>query len=337
MSQIITSEKLKQTLDSKIQAGAKVIAPVRDGEFVSFKQIDDASKAALEPRPAMQNSIKEFFFPKHEILFSFVRQGNDVKLTDASDFDAEQIVVGARPCDAAALEILDPLFAWDYQDRFYQQRRAKTTVVAFACKSSDAHCFCTAVGGGPENTKGADAILYQLDDGSFEVRALTEKGKALFDGATSESDKVGTACEPPKVDFDTAKVADWIKSNFNSPLWEQVSLRCVGCGACAFVCPTCHCFDIVDEGSYAKGKRVKNWDSCQEAMFTLHASGHNPRSSQGKRQRQRLTHKFATYPEKFGFYLCTGCGSCSRSCGAAFGVRPCIEALNELGVCATQE
>lgn len=329
MSQIITLEQLKQTLSAKLSAGARVVAPVLDGEFVSFKAIDDVEKASFRPRSCVQNSIKEFFFPKHETLFTFVRQGSDVILTDAADFDVEQIVVGARPCDAAALPILDPLFAWDYQDRFYQQRRAKTTVVSFACVQSDAHCFCSAVGGAPDNTAGSDALLFDLGDGSFEVRALTEKGKALFDGKTSDSDKVGQACDAPRIDFDVYEIANWIKANFSSPAWEKISLRCVGCGACAFVCPTCHCFDMVDEGSYNKGKRVKNWDSCQEAMFTLHASGHNPRGSQGKRQRQRLSHKFVTYPDKFKFYLCTGCGSCSRSCGQMFGVRPCLEALKK--------
>lgn len=337
MSQIITLEQLKQTLGAKIASGTSVVAPVLDGDFASFKYIDDVEKASFVPRVCMQNSIKEFFFPKHETLFSFVRQGNDVVLTDAPEFDKEQIIVGARPCDAAALPILDPLFAWDYQDRFFQARRAKTTVVSFACAKTDAHCFCSAVGGAPDNTAGADALLFDLGDGSFEVRVITEKGKALFENKTSESDKVGAACEPPKADFDVATIADWIRDNFTSPLWEKVSLRCVGCGACAFVCPTCHCFDMVDEGSYYKGKRVKNWDSCQEAMFTLHASGHNPRGSQGKRQRQRLSHKFVTYPEKFKFYLCTGCGSCSRSCGQMFGVRPCLEALNKQGVQAEKQ
>lgn len=327
MSQIITLDQLKKTLAEKQAQGVDIIAPVLRGELAFFQHVDDLEKAALTPRVRFQNSIKEFFFPRHETIFSFVRQGSDVQLTDAPEFERQQIVVGARPCDAASLPILDPLFAWDYQDRFFQQRRANTTVVSFACKETDGHCFCTAVGGAPDGTAGADAILFELGDGSFEVRCLTDKGTALFAGKTSESDKTGAACEPPKVDFEIKPIADWIRNNFSSPVWEEVSLRCVGCGACAFVCPTCHCFDIVDEGSYSKGKRVKNWDSCQTALFTLHASGHNPRGTQGKRQRQRMMHKFVIYPDKFDFNLCTGCGACSRSCGVMFGVRPCLEAL----------
>ena len=327
MSHIITLEQLKKTLADKISSGAQVVAPTLRGELAFFQKIDDVNQAVLEPRVRFQNSIKEFFFPRHETIFSFVRQGSDVQLVDAPEFDVEQIVVGARPCDAASLPIVDPLFAWDYQDRFFQSRRAKSTVVVFACKTSDAHCFCTAVGGAPDSTNGADAILFALDDGSFEVRCVTDKGKALFSGKTQESDKTGAACAPPSVDFDVEKIATWIRGNFASPVWEEISYRCVGCGACAFVCPTCHCFDIVDEGSYSKGKRVKNWDSCQTVLFTLHASGHNPRATQGARQRQRMMHKFVIYPDKFNAKLCTGCGACSRSCGVSFGVRPALEEL----------
>lgn len=329
MSQIITVDNLKKTLAAKLAAGSRVVAPIEKDGARFFTAVDSLDDAALSPAVNYRNSIKEFFFPRHETIFSFVRQGRDVKLTDAPDFDLEQIIVGARPCDAAALPVLDHIFGWDYQDRFFQQRRAKSTVVVFACTKSDAHCFCTSVGVEPESTDGADAILYDLGDGSFEVRTVTDKGKALFDGATADSDKVGEACEPPTVDLNMLTISDWIRNNFSSPAWEKISLRCVGCGACAYVCPTCHCFDIVDEGSYSQGKRVKNWDSCQLAMFTLHASGHNPRGTQGKRQRQRLSHKFVIYPDKFGPFLCTGCGSCSRACGASFGVRPALEAIKK--------
>ena len=80
------------------------------------------------------------------------------------------------------------------------------------------------------------------------------------------------------------------------PRWTAETPRCLGCGACAYICPTCHCFDIVDEGSAAGGVRVRNWDACQFAMFTAHASGHNPRGAQSQRQRQRVFHKFQIYP-----------------------------------------
>ena len=91
-----------------------------------------------------------------------------------------------------------------------------------------------------------------------------------------------------------------LAAGYERPEWQSLTRRCLGCGACAYTCPTCHCFDIVDEGNAAGGVRVRNWDACQFAMFTAHASGHNPRSVQSQRQRQRIYHKFQVYPEKFG-------------------------------------
>ena len=107
---------------------------------------------------------------------------------------------------------------------------------------------------------------------------------------------------------------DWLEEHFEDPLWEEKAFRCIGCGTCTFLCPTCHCFDIQDESVFDGGSRLKNWDGCQFSLFTLHTSGHNPRDTQPKRYRQRIIHKYAIYPEKFGKVLCTGCGRCVAHC-----------------------
>ncbi|MBQ1454622.1 MAG: 4Fe-4S dicluster domain-containing protein [Thermoguttaceae bacterium] len=330
MSQVISLADIRRLAADFAQSGI-VAAPLPTESGKVFYQkvaADDVKDIVLDGSLKCVNSIKEFLFPRHEVLYTFVRKGNDVELTDAPVFDTPQLILGCRPCESASLPILDPIFAWDFNDRFFQSRRAMTTVVSIACQKADSDCFCTDVGGSPENTSGADAILYPLDGDRFEVRLLTEKGKVLFAGKTTESSDVGHACEGPKATLDTAKITRWLNSHFNDPLWAELARQCVGCGACTSVCPTCHCFDIVDEGSYQKGRRVKNWDYCQSALFTLHASGHNPRPDQGARQRQRITHKFAIYPEKFGAILCTGCGNCSRLCSAALGIKPALEKIS---------
>lgn len=332
MSRIISLDDLRQIAADFIRAGGLAVAPVPfDNDRVFFQYIDEegAGKIVLSGWLKAANTIKDFFFPRHEKLFSYERVHNDVVLADAPEFGKPQLLFGCRPCEAASLPILDKVFSWDYQDRFYQSRRRMTTVVTVACHKSDDDCFCSSVGGSPENTEGSDAILYNLADGTFEVRPVTEKGEQLFEGKTSESTKTGKACPPPPVRFDASKCKTWMDGHFDSPFWNEHALRCVGCGACTYLCPTCHCFDIVDEGSYAKGNRVKNWDFCQSALFTLHASGHNPRPDQGARQRQRLMHKFSIYPDKFGKILCTGCGNCTRHCPTVLGVKPFLEAIEE--------
>lgn len=330
MSQTITKERLAALAGELRKNGTKVGAPVAAAGKTFYRYLDDQTTPLFDPRLFAVNSIKEFFFPRHEILYTFERIGKDVLLEDAKPFDTPQVVFAARPCDAAALPLLDHVFGWDFQDRFYQQRRAMTTVVTLACAEPDPSCFCTSVGLAPSTTAGADAVLLPIEGeaDTFEVRCVTEKGKKLFEGKTSESDKTGSFGPEPARRFDLEELKKRLREQFDHPAFAgKEMLHCVGCGACTYLCPTCHCFDMVDEGTVNKGRKVKNWDSCQFALFTHHASGHNPRHDQGERQRQRIQHKFAIYPEKFGVILCTGCGNCMRGCVGGLGIRPVLEAV----------
>ncbi len=120
-----------------------------------------------------------------------------------------------------------------------------------------------------------------------------------------------------------------MEKRFNDPLWERAARSCLACGTCAFACPTCHCFDIQDEQAGSRGLRQKNWDACAFPLFTLHTSSHNPRPDQPSRWRQRLSHKFRYYPEKFGHVLCTGCGRCMRLCPAGMDLLADLKDLSE--------
>jgi ferredoxin len=159
------------------------------------------------------------------------------------------------------------------------------------------------------------------------VRCLSDKGRALFAGHTMSSAEEGHAAEGPPRHFDMAAVKAFLAGGYERPEWQSLTRRCLGCGACAYTCPTCHCFDIVDERSSSGGSRVRNWDACQFAMFTAHASGHNPRGVQSQRQRQRIHHKFQIYPDKFGEVLCTGCGNCARNCPVGLGVLTVLKSI----------
>ncbi len=329
MPQNITRETLYKIVADLQAAGSTVGGPVQSGSRYFFKTLDNEDTLVLDGSIMPTNSVKEFFFPRNETICTYRYEGKELVVLDAEPFAGKQFVFGARPCDAASLPILDKVFSWDFQDRFYQQRRDATTVVTIACKKADENCFCTSVGLSPATNDGADAELLEIDENTFEVRVFTDKGRALFDGKTVESDKTGRTAEPPEVRFDAGRVEKYLSEHYDDPLFAETSLRCVGCGACTYLCPTCHCFDIVDEGGAAKGRRVKNWDTCQLTMFTHHASGHNPRVDQAARQRNRIQHKFCIYPGKFGMILCTGCGNCSRECSASLGVRPVLELLDK--------
>jgi ferredoxin len=113
------------------------------------------------------------------------------------------------------------------------------------------------------------------------------------------------------------QVAEGIRRNFDSPQWEELARACLGCGACTYLCPSCHCFDITDEitgQSPLRGERVRTWDNCQFPDFTMHTSGHNPRDTLGARLRQRVAHKLLYFVENHNMQQCTGCGRCITHC-----------------------
>ena len=333
MSELLTKKALHRLTEQLLSEGKRVAGPQRvKDDLVQYAWLDSADQLTLDGfiRPA--NSIKEVVFPRHEKLYGYRLQGKRTELVPPELPTKEQVVIGARPCDAASLPALDRVFNWDSKDEFYNRRRELTTVVTLACREHDAHCFCTSVGLSPGDTSGSDALLLAIDAETFEVRCLTEKGRRLFAGSTTESSQQGQACQGPAVQFDLAQVEDFLANGYDNPVWQAAAMRCLGCAACAYTCPTCHCFDIVDEGGPSGGARVRNWDACQFATFTAHASGHNPRGDQACRQRQRIYHKFQIYPKKFGALLCTGCGNCTRNCPAGLGVLPVL-----IACCATNE
>jgi ferredoxin len=324
MSGAITRHQLRDRVAGWLAEGAKVFGPVRvSPDRVLFAPLGSPDELLLDGWVRPANSIKEAVFPRHETLYGYRVEGNRIELTEPPAAPARQIVIGAHPCDAAAFPILDKIFNWDFRDEFYNRRRDATTVISLACSSHDDQCFCTSAGLGPDSGRGSDVLLTETADGTFAIRALTDRGRELLPGDAEELVPAG-----PERRFDPAGVAAFARSRFDDPFWDAHSLACVGCGACAYTCPVCHCFDIVDEGNGREGIRARNWDACQFPLFTLHASGHNPRGAQGDRQRQRLYHKFVVYPEKFGDLLCTGCGNCARNCPEGLGVLPLAMAIS---------
>ena len=152
------------------------------------------------------------------------------------------------------------------------------------------------------------------------MQVNTDKGKRFIERLGNAVSPSAEGTEPPEPveleqKFELENVKAWLDESFESEFWAEDSFRCLGCGTCTYLCPTCHCFDIVDESTWNRGQRRRNWDCCSFAQFTRHASGHNPRPIQETRYRQRLMHKFKYFPERFGRVACVGCGRCLKNCG----------------------
>lgn len=323
MSDCISRTGLRSLVDQWLGGGRRVVGPTRvDGRpgTARFAALTDSGQLLLEGFSHPVNTAKEYVLPKSEKLYDYIREGRQVRLREPDAEPVPTLLIGCRPCDAAAFPIMDAVMNWDFRDAPYNRRRAALTVVTLACATWDEHCFCTSVNLGPAAERGSDALLLELPDGSYQVRVLTDAGRQAFSGQLQPSDQEADPPAGPSPAVDLAHASQVLAEGFDAPIWTDEGLRCVGCGSCTYTCPTCHCFDIVDEPHGAGGCRVRNWDSCQLPGFTAHASGHNPRPDQAARQRQRYLHKFVTYPEKFGDYLCTGCGNCHRNCPVNLGV-----------------
>jgi ferredoxin len=360
----LTDEQRRAWLDGLVAGGTRVVAPTSGGGLRLFRTVGEAGEADLDGGKARW-SPKEFVFPSTETLFSYRLERSEVVLNGDGRAVEEQVLFGVTPCDAAGLARLDDVFLGEQTDARYAERRARTTVVSLACAEAGPECFCTAVGGSPAGEEGSDLQLVRLDDagstggeaagarlegraaeggpGDWLVKALTEKGEQLVAGASAgwtaaadtdleaaerQSEEVEASIARNPAAADTAQV---LAGAFGHPLWEAVGERCLGCGVCAYVCPSCSCFDVVDEeGSAACGSRCRFWDSCGFATFTKHASGHNPRATQPARYRQRVLHKFAYFPlEHEDRFMCVGCGRCTLLCPVGIDISRAVERIVE--------
>lgn len=332
---MIKYDDLLKVIDDLIAKGNSVYAP----GIAEYEKMTSSTGLKLDTYALpTKTSFKNVVFPKAEPVLYYKRGKNDVTLISADVSEEKVIIFGAKPCDANSVNILKDLFNWDYSDEFFNLRQKNIVIVGMLCTGFDEYCFCTSVGCSPSSTEGSDIFLIPLNENEFAVRVLTEKGKSLIEPymrflieiESEISDAVINSTVAPEVAFDSHEVHEWLGSNFDSPKWEGIGNVCLSCAQCAFACPVCHCFDIVDEDySYSEGRRMKNWDGCQFGHFTLHASGHNPRDIQSKRYRQRVNHKFRYYVDRFGKILCTGCGRCSRGCPVSINIKEIVSNCRE--------
>jgi sulfhydrogenase subunit beta (sulfur reductase) len=329
-------------LDELIGTG-QVFAPVLRDEILCLEPVESADEITLEFTNSRQ-APKEIFFPRSEVLFSY-REG---KVIPVELSEERRVVFAMRPCDARSAVLLDNVFDADadeapvggasYQDPYYMNRRRNTVLMGLACNQPMSTCFCTSVGGGPFSTDGLDLLWTDLGD-RYLVEAITERGEALIahsphmrEARSEDIDQkaeIAARAERAVSGPDVQGVKEKLDRMYDSAFWQDVHLKCLGCGACTYLCPTCHCFDIVDEGDRDQGRRVRNWDTCQFSLFTLHASGHNPRPSGKERMRQRTMHKFNYFVENFDAIACVGCGRCVRECPVNLDIRAVLNGIKE--------
>lgn len=326
-------EKVIETLREKMT----VIAPRKWGDALVYGEIEKAEEWITQGLPV--RPLKEWFFPATEHLFYF-RNGS-IREPDLED--KPFVIWGARMCDVASLGMLDKVFTGIYPDPYYLRRRELSTLVLLRCREPLWGCFCKEMG---IEEEGADIILTPIE-GGFALEVASPKGEELvkdfsayLEDGTAREDEVKEVVRQFESAFsqpyDKKGIHDFLQGAWEHPIWAELARRCLGCGICTFLCPTCHCFDIEDENiTLQVGARYRCWDTCQFAIFTLQTSGHNPRPTKRERVRQRFMHKLSYCPERYQETFCTGCGRCVRLCPVNIDIREVLKLASPQGVGTT--
>lgn len=343
----IAKEKLPETV-AQLTGSHRVVGPVWKGSYHEFDLLGTNNELDLSYRNT-RLSPKALFHPHSERMFRFnlEKESPDAGVLKEVPKDySPRVILGIRPCDAYAFKLDDRNFISDkFQDPWWAKRREATTLVGLACNEPCATCFCTSAGTGPFDTAGLDALLVDLGEG-YLFEAVTEKGRVLAEtiqAAEPVPQGAGELAAARKkaaeerlgTQFDLEPVKQKSMTElFEAPFWDEVQFSCINCGTCTFLCPTCWCFDIQDEVYKGQGERIRIWDSCMFPLFTLHGSGHNPRSNKVQRVRQRFMHKLKYYPDKYADGIaCVGCGRCVQHCPVNIDIRQVARLMSESCTC----
>ncbi len=336
----IAKNKIQELLKA-VSADYALYGPKVEAGIVAIGHIHSAKELMLDYRNSTI-SAKELFLPRAEVVYEFDGQ----KFVDDKLPDEKRVIFGMRPCDCRALALLDRNFDTEQvKDPFYVTRRQNTIVVALGCNQPLSSCFCTVVGGDPFGQEGADVLLGDVGD-SLLAKAITSKGKEFLAqygkffstaGSGNWDKHAKEARKKIKSELNVENIKSHLDNLFEDEIWETTSDKCLGCGTCSYLCPTCYCFDLVDEKTSSGVKKVRTWDCCMFGLFTLHASGHNPRPVNAARLRQKIMHKFNYYTEQYGVDGCVGCGRCVRSCPVNLDIRQLLEKVTAVPNAATKK
>ncbi|MDI6791942.1 MAG: 4Fe-4S dicluster domain-containing protein [bacterium] len=323
MTRFIDDANLTEFLSS-LKNRYLVYSPQKEGEHYFLNRDGDFTPSefrTLEPVKSL------YLYPRGKVY------------PGDSEKEAALAILGVKSCDLFSLKIQDYIFQESLPpDPFYSSRREKGLIISSDCISPKKTCFCAALNISPYPETGFDLNLSPLS-GGFLVEVGSSKGEELIKEQTSYFQ------EPQETQLNQRRQnRDDLLKKFAAPLipqadslqelvkkglpdvWEEMAERCVECGNCNFVCPTCHCFLLAEEVHFEK---FRLWDSCQFPDFARVAGGGNPLDRRSKRLRNRYLHKFDFFKDVLGYYGCSGCGRCIEACLGGIDLREVLSRLEE--------
>jgi ferredoxin len=300
-------EKLLTTYD--------IFVPVKDEFSLDYEPFrpDQAERIAYNtPKPA--TPLKNFFLPVRE------------NVTSARDGSKPRIIIGAPNCDIEALLLLDEIYLDEvFADPWYRSRRNSTILVASDCYTVNEHCHCLSYGVKPWSMAHADMAILAEGDQIF-LRVMSDKGKEFAEQLTDKYsvDEAATVSFAEQRHGKTEELLTSLNAGLpdytatgeiiqkaDDQIWKKYAARCVSCGACTTICPTCSCFLLIDKPDFEK---VKQMDACQYPGFERVAGGEDALFELPRRFRNRYMCKYVWRPQKFNSLACTGCGRCIEAC-----------------------
>ncbi len=323
--------------------GYEAVGPtVKDGSVVysplaSMQDLPRGYTSEQDP-----HTWKQFFFPPRSELSVFQR---DAQRPNRWTVEPRQVrppayaLIGVRPCEVAAIQIQDRVFLRDdVKDPIYRSRRERAFIMVANCTHPGGTCFCVSMDSGPKAKEGFDLSVTELED-MFLVGIGSETGRMVVaDLAWEPASAFLVQAAQRRLDAAQAqmgrslsnvqKISEKLLMRLDHPRYDDVAERCISCGNCTQVCPTCFCWDVQEinqlDGKLVRRERV--WDSCFNPEYS-YVFGGNSRPSTRVRYRQWITHKLASWKQQFGTLGCVGCGRCITWCPAKIDITVEAEAL----------
>ena len=362
MGQVLTAEGLDEIIGALRAEGRQVIGPrVQDG-VVTHDLIDGVadlpagwteeqdggryrlSRTGTDELFAYSSPAtawKRYLYPERTLLIRARRDGDTIAVVEPEPETPSVAFFGIRSCDLAALAVLDKVFLDpDATDPTYAANRADVFIVAAACAHPGGTCFCASMDTGPSPQSGYDLAIAEIyADGrhTFLVDAGSEKGAALLARVSARAASAADHSLAEQAHDDAVAAMGRQLDPADPPLasqhddnerWDDVAERCMSCGNCTMVCPTCFCSTTEDSTDLGgdEAQRWRVWDSCFTIDYS-HLYGGSVRTSTKARYRQWLLHKLVTWHDQFGSSGCVGCGRCITWCPVGIDLTAEIAAL----------
>lgn len=288
----------------------------RYGEIDSINDIEFSKKSDF--------SYKEVLLPITQTLFFFTED----KFSEAS-VEEKNILIFLRSCDMHSLRRIDDIYLRNgFEDPYYKKLREKAKFIVMGCENSFDNCFCVSMG---TNKTDEYSAYIGLDNDEVLLDIKDEELSKIFEAVERNKEEVS----PKFVEENETKVEvpEGIDLNIiKSTVWNEYSERCIACGRCNFVCPTCTCFtmqDVFYKDNENAGERRRVWASCQVDGYTDMAGGHSFRKDKGQRMRFKVMHKVYDYKKRWGYHMCVGCGRCDDICPEYISFSECVNKLKD--------